>query len=115
MMLSESIERGGPTGLLLHAIGKNGGVAGTGSSCSTINGTTARQISVTVDGFTLPVNLAWSFQATIAAARAMAVQSFVQRLTMQAVIDAPEEQSRRGGLFSAVISSILDQLMFEPI
>ncbi|KAJ1372789.1 hypothetical protein KIN20_035046 [Parelaphostrongylus tenuis] len=40
MMLSESLERGGPTGLLLYAIGKNGRVAGTRSSHSTINGTT---------------------------------------------------------------------------
>ncbi|KAJ1368152.1 hypothetical protein KIN20_029225 [Parelaphostrongylus tenuis] len=41
---------------------------------------------------------------------AMEVQSFVQRLTMQAAIDVLEEQGRRAGLFPAVISGILDQL-----
>ncbi|KAJ1356381.1 hypothetical protein KIN20_014087 [Parelaphostrongylus tenuis] len=40
MMLSESLERGEPIGLLLHAIGENGRVAGTRSSHSTISGTT---------------------------------------------------------------------------
>ncbi|KAJ1367832.1 hypothetical protein KIN20_028830 [Parelaphostrongylus tenuis] len=40
-MLIESLERGGLTGLLLHAIGKNGRVARTRSSHLTINGTTS--------------------------------------------------------------------------
>ncbi|KAJ1348837.1 hypothetical protein KIN20_004230 [Parelaphostrongylus tenuis] len=48
MMLSESLERGGPTGLLLHAEGKNGRVAGTRSSHSTINGTTGDTGEVTI-------------------------------------------------------------------
>ena len=40
MMLDESLKRAEPTGLLLHAIGKNGGFTGARSSHSTINGTT---------------------------------------------------------------------------
>ncbi|KAJ1369490.1 hypothetical protein KIN20_030965 [Parelaphostrongylus tenuis] len=75
-----------------------------------------RQISFTVNGFTLPVNLAWSSKATTVAkapgllGSAVAVQSFVQRLTMQIVTDVLEEQGRRAGLLPAVTSSILDQL-----
>ncbi|KAJ1350016.1 hypothetical protein KIN20_005712 [Parelaphostrongylus tenuis] len=69
-----------------------------------------------VDGFTLPVNMAWSSQATAAAkapgllGSAAAVESFVQRLTMQAVIDVLEEQGRRAGLLPVVVSAILNQL-----
>ena len=40
MMLDESLKRAEPTGLLLHATGKNGGFTGARSSHSTINGTT---------------------------------------------------------------------------
>uniref|UniRef100_A0A0K0DE34 Cysteine protease n=1 Tax=Angiostrongylus cantonensis TaxID=6313 RepID=A0A0K0DE34_ANGCA len=40
MMLDESLKRGEPIGLLLPAIGKNGGFTGARSSHSTINGTT---------------------------------------------------------------------------
>lgn len=40
MMLNEFSERGGPTGLLLHAIGKNGNFVGARSSQSKINGMT---------------------------------------------------------------------------
>ncbi|KAJ1373667.1 hypothetical protein KIN20_036136 [Parelaphostrongylus tenuis] len=40
VMLSESVERGGLTGLFMHEMEKDGSVAGTRSSHSTINGTT---------------------------------------------------------------------------
>ncbi|KAJ1361820.1 hypothetical protein KIN20_021169 [Parelaphostrongylus tenuis] len=39
-MLSESLERGEPTGLFLHATGKDGGAAGALSGHSRINGAT---------------------------------------------------------------------------
>ncbi|KAJ1349839.1 hypothetical protein KIN20_005495 [Parelaphostrongylus tenuis] len=40
----------------------------------------------------------------------MEVQSFVQRVTMQAVIDVLEEQGRNAGLFPAAISAIIGQI-----
>ncbi|KAJ1354435.1 hypothetical protein KIN20_031579 [Parelaphostrongylus tenuis] len=45
MMLSESLKRGRPTRLLLHAKGKNGSAVGARSSHSTINGTTGKPAS----------------------------------------------------------------------
>ncbi|KAJ1368153.1 hypothetical protein KIN20_029226 [Parelaphostrongylus tenuis] len=71
----------------------------------------ARRISFNVTGFTLPVNMVWTTPTEAVktpgiSRSAMEVQSFVQRVTMQAVNDVLEEQGRRAGLFPAVISGI---------
>ncbi|KAJ1371908.1 hypothetical protein KIN20_033945 [Parelaphostrongylus tenuis] len=83
--------------------------------CGTMLPGQARRISFNVIGFTLPVNMVWTtpieaVKAPGISRSAMEVQSFVQRVTMQAAIDVLEEQGRRAGLFPAVISGILDQL-----
>ncbi|KAJ1355967.1 hypothetical protein KIN20_013568 [Parelaphostrongylus tenuis] len=78
----------------------------------------ARRITFNVTGFNLPVNMVWTtpteaVKVSGILGSAIEVQSFVQRVTMQAVIDVLEEQGRRAGLFPAVISAILDQLRVE--
>ncbi|KAJ1363047.1 hypothetical protein KIN20_022802 [Parelaphostrongylus tenuis] len=84
--------------------------------CGTLPGGQARSLSFTVSGFTLPVQMTWTSNQAVAAQlpgilrSAADVQSFVQRLIMQAIFDVLEQQGHSAGLVDAVIASILNQL-----
>ncbi|KAJ1368437.1 hypothetical protein KIN20_029562 [Parelaphostrongylus tenuis] len=85
----------------------------------------ARTRNFTVTGFTLPVNMVYSDDATVrtkafgVAASKEAAQGFVSRTVMRTVIDVLEQQGRSALLPDAIISSILSQLMvqisYEPL
>ncbi|KAJ1373650.1 hypothetical protein KIN20_036118 [Parelaphostrongylus tenuis] len=75
----------------------------------------SRSRNFTVNGFTLPVSMAYS-SATDVLARVPGIatseagaKGFVERLVKQAVIDVLESQARTALLPDAVISSILSQ------
>ncbi|KAJ1355876.1 hypothetical protein KIN20_013440 [Parelaphostrongylus tenuis] len=79
-----------------------------------------------VTGFTLPVNMAYSTDASVRmkafgmAASGGEVQALVSRLVMQTVsLDVLEQQGRNALLSDAIISSILGQLTvnitYEPL
>ncbi|KAJ1363557.1 hypothetical protein KIN20_023455 [Parelaphostrongylus tenuis] len=83
--------------------------------CGTLPGGQARNVSFTVGGFTLPVQMTWTTDRNVASRvpgilRSGAdVRAFVQRLIMQSVFDVLERQGRSAGLGEPVYSG-----NFEP-
>ncbi|KAJ1348012.1 hypothetical protein KIN20_003220 [Parelaphostrongylus tenuis] len=85
----------------------------------------ARARNFNVTGFTLPVNMAYSTDASVRmkafgmAASGGEVQALVSRLVMQTVFDVLEQQGRNALLPDAIISTILGQLAvnitYEPL
>ncbi|KAJ1346076.1 hypothetical protein KIN20_000764 [Parelaphostrongylus tenuis] len=85
----------------------------------------ARTRSFTVTGFTLPVKMVYSADATVRAkafgiaASADAIQTLASRLVMQTIFDVLEQQSRSALLPDAITPATLHQLIvqitYEPL